>query len=62
MTELTKLETLQKAAVDAKAAFDVAYAYDAAAWGAAYDAWYKAKDELAEYLKEQQKNADVKDH
>ena len=32
MTELTKLETLQKAVVDTEAAFD-------AAWDAAYDAW-----------------------
>jgi hypothetical protein len=65
MSELTKLETLQKAVVDAKAAcnaadaaYDAAYAgrsYTAfavadATWDAAYDACDKARDELAEYL------------
>tara|TARA_B110000503_G_scaffold133428_1_gene210894 strand:- start:2312 stop:2731 length:420 start_codon:yes stop_codon:yes gene_type:complete len=46
------------AAYDAWDAYAADAAYDAfsvadAAWDAAYDAWDKAKDELAEYLKEQ---------
>ena len=49
MTELTKLERLEKAVVDTKAATATAYAVV----DAAYDAWDKARDELAEYLKEQ---------
>ena len=68
MSELTKLETLEKAVVDTKAAYDVAYdAYEAffAAYGdavadayedAAYAALVKAKRALARYLKEQQDN------
>ena len=44
-----KLERLEKSAVDTKAAFDAAYAAEAAAW----DAWVKAKQELEDYPKEQ---------
>ena len=42
---MPKREQLEKAVVDTKAAD--------AAWDAAYDAWDKARNELAEYLKEQ---------
>ena len=50
---MTKQEQLQKAVVDADAAWDDAT--DAAVAHAAIDAWLKAKRELAEYLKEQDK-------
>tara|TARA_R110000787_G_scaffold224230_1_gene332436 strand:- start:174 stop:437 length:264 start_codon:yes stop_codon:yes gene_type:complete len=41
----------------------LAIAYDARCDAdAAHDAWSKAKRELANYLKEQQNNADVKDY
>ena len=59
---LTKLERLQQAVVDAEAAYDVAYAAaasaaDHAADRAAFNAAYaKARDELSNYLKEQQDN------
>ena len=60
MSKLTKLETLQKAVVDTKAAYaaawDAAWDADDDAWDAAADAyapWFKAKLELDEYLKEQ---------
>tara|TARA_R110000803_G_scaffold125668_1_gene193268 strand:- start:212 stop:367 length:156 start_codon:yes stop_codon:yes gene_type:complete len=43
------LEQLKKEVVDTKASFDAAYAAEAAAW----DAWVKARLELAGYLKEQ---------
>ena len=65
---LTKREQLEKNVVDTKAAFDVAVDATDDAWGddaawdaaedaeaAAWDAWVKAKQELAEYLKEQDK-------
>ena len=63
---MSKREQLEKAVVDTKAAYDVAYAAHDAAWGAsdawdadadaefaAHDAWVKAKRELNNYLKEQ---------
>ena len=62
MSKLTKLETLQKAVVDIEAAFVAAFDAAADSWDddytevaayAAYDAWVKAKLELANYLKEQ---------
>jgi hypothetical protein len=43
MTELTKLERLEKNVVETKAAYDAAIAYDA---------WSKARLELSDYLKE----------
>ena len=57
---MNKKEQLEKAVVDADAAWDDA-AWDAAdAWDytadaedAAWDAWVKAKQELEDYLKEQ---------
>ena len=58
MSELTKLEQLEKNVVDTKAAYDVASA-DYAAWGAssfllpAWTAHRKALQELEDYLKEQ---------
>ena len=62
---MTKLERLQKAVVDTKDARNAAYDAYAAAWVAADDAWddvytaddawSKAKRELNEYLKEQDK-------
>jgi hypothetical protein len=64
--ERKKLEQLKKAVVDTKAAYAAWGATDAA-WGAtdawdaaaalaaAWDAWVKAKLELDEYLKEQDK-------
>ena len=72
MTELTKLETLEKNVVDTKAAFDddkaaFDYSFNKAAEDAAadaayviykaatYAAWVKAKLELEDYLKEQEK-------
>ena len=51
MTELTELEELEKNVADTKTAFD--YAFDAE--NVAHAAWVKARDELAEYLKEQDK-------
>ena len=51
MTDKTKLERLQKNIADTKTAFD--YAFDAE--NVAHAAWVKARDELAEYLKEQDK-------
>tara|TARA_R110002096_G_scaffold281810_1_gene475892 strand:+ start:508 stop:690 length:183 start_codon:yes stop_codon:yes gene_type:complete len=57
MTELTELETLQKAVVDIEASFVAAL--DATDWAdddtevAAYSAWCKARLELKYYLKEQ---------
>ena len=67
MTELTKLEQLQKAVVDTEAAYNAAAnAASDAVWGtadawddacdaedAAYAALVKARRELAKYLKEQ---------
>ena len=60
MTELTKREQLEKNVVDTKAAFAAAWddAWDAADddWDAAaddYAAWFKAKLDLSNYLKEQ---------
>tara|TARA_R110000737_G_scaffold105038_1_gene138150 strand:+ start:120 stop:293 length:174 start_codon:yes stop_codon:yes gene_type:complete len=54
MTELTKLERLQKNVEDTATAYAAAYAamdaaYDADAW----DAYAKARLDLEEYLKEQ---------
>tara|TARA_R110000764_G_scaffold213285_1_gene299672 strand:- start:195 stop:350 length:156 start_codon:yes stop_codon:yes gene_type:complete len=51
MWNLTKLETLEKAVVDTKAAFDVAYAAESVAWYA----WDEARLDLNNYLKEQDK-------
>ena len=52
-----KLERLEKAVVDTKAAYDADVAYDTKAafdvWYAAYDSYYQAKLELNEYLKDQ---------
>ena len=66
MIELTELEQLERAVLDTKAAFDVAVDANDAAWGTAdawdyaadaedvaWDAWVKAKQELRNYLKEQ---------
>ena len=53
MRKLTKLETLEKAVVDTKAAYDAAAYADFAAWDDAVDAWFKAKRELSNYLTEQ---------
>ena len=53
MSKLTKLETLQKAVVDTKAA---AHAALDSGLLDAYKAWFKAELELANYLKEQQDN------
>ena len=70
MTELTKLETLQKNVVETKAAYDAAgEAYDVAQDNAIYTwaddeaddaadahyAWDEARWKLNEYLKEQAK-------
>ena len=61
---MAELETLQKVVVDTAAAHDAAYK----AWEDAWDtdaadashvalvAWFQARDELEDYLKEQQGN------
>jgi hypothetical protein len=46
---MTEQERLEKAVVDTEAAFDAAPVVDA------WDAWFKARLELADYLKEQDK-------
>tara|TARA_R110000822_G_scaffold181346_1_gene321099 strand:- start:375 stop:581 length:207 start_codon:yes stop_codon:yes gene_type:complete len=67
MRELTKLETLEKAVADTYVASDAAnhaadHAADHAAYhaanhaSAAFVAYIKARDELEDYLKEQQDN------
>tara|TARA_B110000259_G_C13885073_1_gene350588 strand:- start:41 stop:217 length:177 start_codon:yes stop_codon:yes gene_type:complete len=58
---MSKLERLNKVVEDTKVDYEAAYKAWDAAWDT-YATWVKAKRELAEYLKEQQKNADVKDH
>jgi|TARA_R110001599_G_scaffold65339_3_gene184061 hypothetical protein len=53
---MTELETLEKAVVDTKAAYDAAWDAADDAWDAAADAyapWLKAKLDLNNYLKEQ---------
>ena len=52
---MTKREQLEENVVDTKAAWEAAYgaawdAFDAAAEHTAWDAWFKAKLELANYL------------
>ena len=51
---MTKLERLKKDIVDTEVAYEAAYAAWEDAWDN-YDARLKAKLELAEYLKEQDK-------
>ena len=52
---MSKLEQLEKAVADTKAAVYDTYADASAAADAAYDACYRARIELSNYLKEQDK-------